>query len=62
MLDYLLGILLLRRLGLAKPLRSFFLIVFALLTIVVLIYTLNLFLTLSERTTSHHVNHNRSVR
>ncbi len=62
MLNYLLGIFLLRRLGLAKPLRSFFLFVFVCLTIIVSIYTVNLFLTLSERTTSHHVHHDRSVR
>ena len=46
MWQYILEILLLRRLGLARPLRYFFLFALAFLTIVVFIYTANLFLTL----------------
>ena len=55
MWQYILGILLLRRLGLARPLRNFFVTVLAILSIIVLIYTINLFLTLEQRTTPHHV-------
>ena len=57
MFKYVIGILTLQRLGLARPLRLFFLIVLGLLTFVVVIYTANLFLTLSERTSGHHVQH-----
>jgi hypothetical protein len=56
MWQYILGILLLRRLGLARPLRYFFLFALALLTIIVLIYTANLFLTLEQRTSAAHVH------
>jgi hypothetical protein len=57
MFKYVIGILTLQRLGLARPLRFFFLIVLGLLTFVVVINTANLFLTLSERIFSHHVQH-----
>ncbi len=61
MWEYILGLLLLRRLGLARPLRYFFLVVLAVLSIVVLIYTTDLFMTLQQRTTphvqSHHIHH-----
>jgi len=56
MWQYILGILLLRRLGLARPLRYFFLSVLAVLSIIVLIYTTNLFLTLEQRTSPSHVH------
>jgi hypothetical protein len=56
MWQYILGILLLRRLGLARPLRYFFLSVLAVLSIVILIYTANLFLTLEQRTSVPHVH------
>ena len=58
MWQYILGILLLRRLGLARPLRYFFLFALAILSIIVLIYTANLFLTLEQRTTAPHVHTN----
>ena len=56
MWQYLLGILLLRRLGLTRPLRYLFLSVLGILSIVVFFYTLNLFLTLEQRTSPHHVH------
>ena len=57
MFKYVVGILTLQRLGLARPLRFLFLAVLGLLTIIVTVYTVNLFLTLPERTSSHHVQH-----
>jgi hypothetical protein len=54
MFEYILGILLLRRLGLSKPLRYAFLSVLAVLSIIVFIYTANLFLTLEQRTSAPH--------
>ncbi len=60
MWQYLLGILLLRRLGLTRPLRYLFLSVLGILSVVVFFYTLNLFLTLEQRTSPHHV-HTRST-
>jgi len=56
MWQYILGILLLRRLGLSRPLRYLFLSAIAILSVVVLIYTLNLFLTLEQRTSAPHVH------
>ncbi len=56
MWQYLLGIVLLRRLGLTRPLRYLFLCVLGILSVVVFFYTLNLFLTLEQRTTPHHVH------
>jgi hypothetical protein len=58
MLRYILGILLLRRLGLSRPLRYAFLSALAVLSIIVLIYTTNLFLTLEQRTSAPHVHTN----
>ena len=60
MFKYLIGILTLKRLGLARPLRFFFLAAFCLLLIVAFLYAVNLFLTLPERTPGHHVQHNSS--
>jgi hypothetical protein len=57
MFKYVIGILTLQRLGLARPLRIAFLFVLGFLAIVVAIYTANLFLTLPERTSEHHVQH-----
>jgi hypothetical protein len=56
MLEYILGILLLRRLGLSRPLRYAFLSALAVLSIIVLIYTANLFLTLDQGTSIPHVH------
>jgi hypothetical protein len=58
MFKYVIGILTLQRLGLARPLRFLFLIVLGLLAIIAIIYTANLFLTLPERTSGHYVQHN----
>jgi hypothetical protein len=51
--------LVLRRLGLSRPIRVVLAVFMVGLTIVVLIYTANLFLTLEERTSAPHV-HTRS--
>lgn len=56
MFEYILGILLLRRFGLSRPLRYAFLLALAVLTIVVLIYPANLFLTLKQRTSAPNVH------
>ena len=56
MWTYIISFLLLRKLGVARPLRYAFAVFMIGLTIVVLIYTVNLFLTLPERTTGHHVH------
>jgi hypothetical protein len=56
MFEYILGILLLRRLGLSRPLRYAFLSALAVLMIVVLLYTANLFLTLEQRTSAPNVH------
>ncbi len=61
MFEYILGILLLRRLGLSRPLRYAFLFILGALLLVVSIYTVNLFLTLNERTGAHDV-HTHSTR
>jgi hypothetical protein len=60
MFKYIIGILTLKRLGLARPLRFIFFIAFVFLAIVALVYTANLFLTLPERTSGHHVQHRSS--
>ena len=60
MFKYLIGILTLKRLGLARPLRFFFLFAFLVLLVVAFFYAVNLFLTLPERTSGHHVQH-RSI-
>ena len=55
MLTYFISLLLLRKFGLPKPLRYALLVLFAVLFAVVVLYTLNLVLTLPERTSGHHV-------
>jgi hypothetical protein len=57
MLSYILGFLLLSKFGIPKPIRYALLVLMAGLVIVVLVYTINLFLTLPERTSDHHVQH-----
>jgi hypothetical protein len=57
MLSYILGFLLLSKFGIPKPIRYALLVLMAGLAIVVLVYTINLFLTLPERTSGHHVQH-----
>jgi hypothetical protein len=57
MFSYIIGFLLLSKFGIPKPLRYALLTLMAGLLIVVLIYTFNLFLTLPERTSGHHVQH-----
>jgi hypothetical protein len=57
MLTYLFSFLLLRRFGLPKPLRYAILLFLAGLFIVVVIYTVNLVLTLPERTSGHVHTH-----
>jgi len=57
MLSYILGFLLLSKFGIPKPIRYALLVLMAGLVIVVLVYTINLFLTLPERTSGHHVQH-----
>jgi hypothetical protein len=61
MWTYIISFLLLRRLGLARPLRYAFTVFMIGVTIVVLVYTANLFLTLEQRTTGYHV-HTHSAR
>jgi hypothetical protein len=56
MFDFLLSIKFLHRLGLGKPFRLAFVVIFVVLLIVVSIYTTNRFLTLHERTGAHHVD------
>ncbi len=57
MLSYILGFLLLSKFGIPKPIRYALLVLMAGLVTVVLVYTANLFLTLPERTSGHHVQH-----
>ena len=52
--------LLLRRLGLSKPIRIMLAVFMVFLIILVLIYTANLFLTLEERTSVPHVHSHSS--
>ena len=56
MWTYIFSFLLLRRLGLSKPLRRALLLAMAVLFAIVLFYTANLFLTLEERTSAPHVH------
>jgi hypothetical protein len=56
MWTYILGLLLLRRFGLPKPIRYTLAVFMVGLVIVVLIYTANLFLTLDQKTSAPHVN------
>jgi hypothetical protein len=60
MLSYIFGLLLLKKFGLPRPVRYALLTLMAGLVIAVVIYTANLFLTLPERTSGHHVQHNSS--
>ena len=60
MWTFLFSFLLLRRLGLSKPLRRVLLLAIAVLFAIVLIYTANLFLTLEERTSAPHVHSHSS--
>jgi hypothetical protein len=55
MWTFLFSFLLLRRLGLSKPLRHALLLAMAVLFAIVLVYTTSLFLTLKERTSASHV-------
>jgi len=54
MWTYIFSFLFLRQLGRSRPLRRILLTILAILFIVSMIYTANLFLTLSERTSPHH--------
>jgi hypothetical protein len=56
MWNLLFSFLLLRRLGVSKPLRRALLLAIAVLFAIVLVYTANLFLTLEERTNALHVH------
>jgi hypothetical protein len=56
MWTFIFSFLLLRRLGLSRPIRIVLAVFMAGLIIVVLIYTANLFLTLEERTGAPHVH------
>jgi hypothetical protein len=56
MWTFIVSFLLLRRLGLSRPIRIVLAVFMAGLIIVVLIYTANLFLTLEERTSAPHVH------
>lgn len=60
MFSYIIGILLLSKFGLPKPIRYIILTLLGGILILVLVYTANLFLTLPERTSGHHVQHNSS--
>ena len=61
MWTFLFSFLLLRRLGISKPLRRALLLAMAVLVALAVIYTVNLFLTLEERTSPYHV-YTRSFR
>jgi hypothetical protein len=56
MWTFIFSFLLLRRLGLSRPIRVVLAVFMVGLIIVVLIYTANLFLTLEERTNAPHVH------
>ena len=56
MWTFVVSFLLLRRLGLSRPIRIVLVVFMAGLIIVVLIYTANLFLTFEERTSAPHVH------
>ena len=56
MWTFIFSFLLLRRLGLSKPLRRALLLAIALLFTIVIVYTTNLFLNLEERTSAPHVH------
>jgi hypothetical protein len=61
MWTFIISFLLLRRLGDSKPLRRALLLTIAVLFAIVVIYTMNLFLVLEERTSTYHV-YTRSFR
>ena len=56
MWTFIFSFLLLRRLGLSRPIRIVLAVFMVGLIIVVLIYTANLFLTLEERSSAPHVH------
>ncbi len=60
MFTYWFSLLLLARFGLPKPIRYAILFVLAVLTIAVVLWTTNLFLTLAQRTTPPHVHTHRT--
>jgi hypothetical protein len=60
MLRFILDVLLLRQLIESRSVRRAVLFVFVVLLVVVLVYTANLFLTLPERTSGHHVQSHSS--
>ena len=60
MLRFVLDVLLLGRLIESRSVRRFVLICFVALFVIVLLYTANLFLTLPERTSGHHVQQRSS--
>lgn len=60
MWTFLFSFLFLRRLGLSKPIRYVLVVFMCGLIVVVLIYTVNLFLTLEERTNAPHVHSHSS--
>ena len=60
MLRFILDVLLLRRLIDSPGIRRFVLVAIALLALVAFAYTLNLFVTLPERTSGHYVQHHSS--
>jgi high-affinity Fe2+/Pb2+ permease len=60
MLTFIVSFLLLRRLGVSRPLRRALLLSIAMLFAIVLVYTANLFLTLEERTSAPNVHSHSS--
>jgi hypothetical protein len=61
MLTFIISFLLLRRLGLSKPIRYVLIVLMIGLIVVAIIYAMDLFLTLEERTSPYHV-YARSLR
>jgi hypothetical protein len=60
MLTFIVSFLLLRRLGVSRPLRRALLLPIAMLFAIVLVYTANLFLTPEERSSAPHVHSHSS--
>jgi uncharacterized PurR-regulated membrane protein YhhQ (DUF165 family) len=56
MWTFIVSFLLLRRLGLSRPIRIVLAVFMVGLILVILVYTANLFLTLEERTSAPHVH------
>jgi hypothetical protein len=56
MWTFLFSFLFLRQLGLSKPVRYLLVVFMCGLSVVILIYTVNLFLTIGERTSAPHVH------